>query len=101
MNNSELFPESEIASISPRLRWMQKHGCITMSFDEAHRWGEWDKWIAGFADGVTGSDAIAQWFCDETGRNGETTVGVGATEDEAIVDLAQKFQVRLWNEESA
>lgn len=84
---------------SPRLVWMKKHGVITMSFDKAHRFGEWDKWIAGIAPGVSGEAAIAQWFCDECGSNGETRIGMGATEDDALAHLAREWDLKLWNEE--
>lgn len=97
--SDELFPAGAVASKSPRLLWLDRHGIVTMSFDEAHRFGEWDKWVAGIAPGVTGSDAIAQWFCDECSRNGETTVGQGATEDDALAELAVKHGIPLWNEE--
>ena len=96
----ELFPPESVAMDSPRLAWLKRHGCITMSFEPHQRFGEFDRWIAGFAEGVAGKDAIAQWFCEECGKNGETTIGMGATEDEAIAELAIRYGVRLWNESS-
>ena len=99
--STELFPIESVTLESPRLRWMKKHGIITMSFPTEACFGEFDKCIAGKAEGVTGKDNIAQWFCDETGRNGDTQIGMGATEDEAITELAQKWELKLWNEEAA
>lgn len=96
MSDTPLFPDIPEV-LSPRLAWMRQHGIITMSFEEHERFGEWDRWIAGVAPGVSGKGAIGQWFCDETGRNGETTIGVGETEDAAIIDLCEKHELVHWS----
>ena len=69
---SELFdiPETK----SPRLKWIDKHGV----------------WVAEIT--LTGS--ITRWW--EATAAGITTKG--ATEDEAIVNLAKKMGIKLWNE---
>lgn len=91
-----LFPVAE--SLSPRLAWMRKHGVITFSLDD-------DTWLAGFqAWHPTVTDA-AQFFCDETGCNGDTRIGEGDTESDAMADLlncwyARERNIQLWNEEA-
>jgi len=68
---SELFQVGE--SLSPRLRWMRRHG-ITTEFD-----GKSLTWFAHTRDYVTWS--------------------AGDTEHDAIVNLAERKGIRLWNEE--
>jgi hypothetical protein len=96
MSDTPLFPDLP-EQLSPRLAWMRKHGVITMSFAEHQRFGDDDKWAAAFAPGVVGKDAIAQRICDECSHNGEMTTGWGATEDEAMENLALKFRVPHWS----
>jgi hypothetical protein len=71
---SELFniPDSK----SPRLRWMDMHGVWTRKTQ--------------FVDFVQEESA---WTAEAAGR-----IGTGPTEDDAIVDLAKKMKIRLWNE---
>ncbi len=60
-------------SPSPRLRWLREHQVTTTK--EAEPTGDlWTAWV--FPD----------------------TSGYGATEDEALADLARKLNVKLWNE---
>ena len=44
-------------------------------------------------------ESAADYFCQETGSNGDQNIGEGLTEDEAIVSLCLKHGVKLWNEE--
>lgn len=89
---------------SPRLAWMKKHQVLTFHLPST---GEW---LAGFVAGpnygkiAASNDETAQWFCDECGENGDSSIGVGETEHEAIVELmttwyARSNGIRLWNEE--
>jgi hypothetical protein len=71
---SELFEIKETKS--PRLLWMDKHGV----------WTEKTK----FVDFDQPEHA---WTATAAGQ-----VGVGPTEDDAIVDLAKHMGIKLWNE---
>jgi len=89
-----LFPVVE--SLSPRLAWMKKHHCITLKSNV-----EPNLWLAGFSEElITDPDLRAQWMFIETASNGDSTVGEGETEDEAIAEAAIKFNIHLWNEEA-
>jgi hypothetical protein len=67
----ELFQIPE--TLSPRLRWMREHQVTTTK--EAEPSGDlWTAWV--FPD----------------------TSGYGATEDDALADLAKKLSIPLWNE---
>lgn len=63
------LPESK----SPRLMWMEKHGVWTAEITMRGRF----QWWEATSNGITGK---------------------GATEDDAIVDLAIKLEIKLWNE---
>jgi hypothetical protein len=66
----ELFQIPE--TLSPRLRWMREHDIrIHRDSEEPHEFTAW-----------TLPDVS----------------GYGATEDEALADLARKLNVKLWNE---
>lgn len=71
---SELFDIEE--SKSPRLAWIEKHQIVTLR-------GKPDSWAAW----INMRPTIDQ------------TIGYGETEDEAVVSLAVKLGIRLWNEE--
>lgn len=105
MKTAELFSAESVQMDSPRLAWMKKHQVITYLLRDT---GEW---LAGFVAGenyakiAAISEDRAQWFCDETGANGDSSIGVGATEDDAIGELmstwyARSNGIRLWNEET-
>jgi hypothetical protein len=71
---NELF---EIAdSKSPRLRWIDKHGIWTKRYNSPSIHADF-AWIA-MAPGLS---------------------AIGATEDQAIVNLAIQMGIPLWNEE--
>lgn len=72
--NDNLFdiPESK----SPRLLWMEKHGVWTSK--------------TNFVDFEQPEHA---WKAEAAGK-----IGVGPTEDDAIVDLAKIMNLKLWNE---
>lgn len=67
---SELFENME--SLSPRLRWMRKHHIQVQAADS----GEWIAYKSG----------SKHFWRDKN-------------QDEAIVGLAKKLKIRLWNEE--
>ncbi len=92
----ELFPVEQVTMDSPILAWKKKHGIATLYFDERQRFGDYDKWAAALCPGVTGRDAVAQFMCDQHGRNGDMTTGWGSTEEEAMEDLALKQQITHW-----
>lgn len=67
---SELFENME--SLSPRLRWMQKHKIKVQAADN----GEWIAYKSG----------SKHFWRDKV-------------QEDAIVGLAKKIKIRLWNEE--
>lgn len=73
-------------SLSPRLAWMEKHRIQTKH--------------AGFGPAVH-----TQWTawrnCEIYDHPHDGNAAEGETEDEAIVALAQKLGLKLWNEEQA
>lgn len=76
---NELFPIEP--SLSPRLRWIERHQVRTRETTDAERHMETDDlWLA--------------WL------EGDDFGGSGMTEDEAIVDLAKNLRIALWNEPS-
>lgn len=92
---SELFPIEAVAMDSPRLAWMKRHGIITL-----HHRSEYvdPTWFAGrmvWWPGLTGVD----FFAEETALNGDSRIGQGETEDEALVALAARAGLKHWSEE--
>lgn len=69
---NELFAESEMTSLSPRLKWMQEHG-ITTREDEAMPSNE--RWLA----------------C------GGGKVERGRTEEDALLELAVSIGISHWS----
>lgn len=67
----ELFPAAAVASPSPRLKWLEKHGLILRKLENG------------------------TWICvlDDTNQ------GQGATEDEAAVDFCVKHHLKHWSEQ--
>lgn len=65
--------------LSPRLAWMKKHD-IRINKDDNRD----DKRI---------------WRACGEDQDDDTFEGYGSTEDEAIVDIAKKLHLKLWNEE--
>jgi hypothetical protein len=56
------------------------------------------QWMAGFDGGQWEYENAADWFCQETTHYGDSRIGVGETEDEAIESLCKLYRVPLWNE---
>ena len=70
---NELFRTTETKS--PRLKWLDKHGIWTQQFN---------------------AESIApdlRWVATSAGKT-----GTGPTEDDAIVHLAKRMNIKLWNE---
>jgi hypothetical protein len=74
---NELFSIPECKS--PRLQWMDRHGIWT-----------------GMTDKSRYLDADMVWKAESAGL-----FCLGATEDEAIANLAGQMGIRLWNEPQA
>jgi len=89
MNDGLLFPVEE--SLSPRLAWIRRNHVVTYRSDV-----EPVCWFAGKADAPVTD--VASWFVEETSANGDSRIGEGDTEDEAIAELARKHGMKLWNE---
>lgn len=84
-----LFGEELPESLSPKLAWLRKHGLITHYFE-----------VDDHLDRLTtcpetGND-IYPWWCapERNMASGEHTyeLGVGFTEDEAIIDYCRKTE---------
>lgn len=103
----ELFAPEEMASDSPRLAWMKRHGIITWH-DDGVRGGVQAvpaQWFAGFQVWLPNESGMA-FFAIECAENGDTRIGIGKTEDEALAHLmtcadASRRRLKLWNEEKS
>lgn len=75
--SDELFEVPE--QLSPRLKWMREHAIKVYKSDV--------------------SDALEPWIADSSrALKAGTSAFSGATEDEAIVELAKANGWKLWNE---
>ena len=101
-NAYELFTEEQVSMDSPKLAWLKKHGIITLYHTHTH--GDCPPmWFAGFQvwwPELSGVD----FFAEETAHNGDSRIGSGESEDEALASLmtsgdATRRNLRLWNEE--
>ena len=82
---NDLFPDCR--HDSPRLAWMKRHKVHTSCFEDAAP----EPWSAWQGDG----SCIA-----EHGRDPIYGYVTGATEEDAIVNLAKARGIPLWNEEA-
>jgi hypothetical protein len=96
--SDELFPPEAVAMDSPRLAWIKRHGIVTFHSCPSD---EWSTWMAGIQEWHPEKTDAADFFFEETSHNGDTRIGEGNTEDEAIAHLCRRHGVRLWNEEGA
>lgn len=91
----ELFCSDVGKADSPRLAWMKKHGVITYRtpFDPFD-------YLAGVSENAEMTlNQRRDWFADETAQMGDTRIGIGMSEDEALAELAKRRGIPLWNEE--
>lgn len=88
---NELFPVESVASESPRLKWMKQHDVCTHFATHMQQPGEkpWCAWLPEFDDPTRGIPSDPD-LC-----------GYGATEDDALADLAINQGLKLWNEVGA
>lgn len=105
MTPDELFPASEVALDSPRLLWLRRHGILTW-FDDGKRDGYTiePEWFAGFQHWWPGQLGI-NFFATETAHNGDSRIGQGDDEDEALIHLltcaeARQRGIKHWSEET-
>ena len=84
---SDLFPIEE--TLSPRLKWMRQHKIEVVDSGLDHEPGE--------KCAHTGNRLYRYWAVIE-GTVSELEEAGGDTEDEAIVNLAKKLNLKLWNE---
>lgn len=84
--SNELFDVAP--SLSPKLRWMEKHEVKT-SFREGDcaAW-EWVAWNGKLSE------------CDHIRKIGPDLMGWGETEDDALFDLAKVHDWPMWHEEA-
>ncbi len=105
--SDELFAPTEGAADSPRLAWLKRHGVITW-YDNGRRDGFEvcePQWFAGFQHWWPGKTGI-NFFAHETGDNGDSRIGQGDSEQEALCNFltcgeAREKKLKLWNEETA
>jgi hypothetical protein len=85
--------------LSPRLRWMKRHKVLlflSLPDDPVLRC-----WFAAFDCGDwPGYEGAADYFAHEIAAHGDSRIGEGRTDDEAILDLCEKRQVRHWTLEA-
>lgn len=83
--------------LSPRLRWMLRHDVAAHYFEDATHGEEWMAIMRLHEDeGLSVGECIARHcrLYEEGGR-----VGYGATEEDALRDLAVNTNTLTWNEE--
>ena len=86
---SELFDIKP--SLSPRLKWMRHHQIEIVDSGLDHEPGDECE--------ITGNRLYRFWaFQGGKQTNTEISEAGGDTEDEAIVTLAKKMNLKLWNE---
>lgn len=88
MPSEELFPVAEVAMDSPRLAWSKRHGIISW-YDDGRRAGEEfcePQWFAGFQKWWPLEHGI-NYFALETAHMGDSRIGQGESEEEALIDL--------------
>ena len=100
MKTLELFPIESVRMDSPKLAWMKRHGIITLH----HRPGHCPAtWLAGFQTWWPDLHGV-HFFAEETAHNGDSRIGEGDTEDEALVSLltcgeARRRGILHWHQE--
>lgn len=93
--SDELFDTSVAAKDSPRLAWIKRHGVVTY-----HIHIDPKVWFAGLQ--YMQPDLVPEgFFFQETAANGNSRIGEGDTEDDAIQDLCQKINLPMWHEGGA
>lgn len=86
---NELFTIEE--SKSPRLRWMETHGIQVADSGIDHEDGDECE--------ITGNQCYRFWaFIGGKITKSESMQAGGHTEADAVFALAEKLQLRLWNE---
>ena len=95
MTTDELFDADVVASVSPRLAWIERHRIVTHKVESNP-----DTWLAGIAQDAQGLSGIRAWFAADKQSWDKAKVGVGDTENDALTDLAVKHGLRLWFEPS-
>lgn len=87
---TELFPVPE--SLSPKLAWLKKHGLMT----------HFDVDLINLPESLETEDTCYPWICSKRDsdpfayRAGASIIGVGVTEEEAIIDYCQKNDLKHW-----
>jgi hypothetical protein len=88
----ELFAPDTGAAESPRLAWMRRHNVTTWQTPN----------YAGDVESPETGDTIQRWNASRHGHTAgmiQAPVTTGATEEEALTELAQRLGLKLWNEE--
>lgn len=83
-------------SPSPRLLWIARHGVQTFRIDVRTQDNPWTAFIRH--DDQEGTGDVHDDYHRHRSMWGDMLSGHGATEDEAIVEMAQKRGIKLWNE---
>lgn len=76
--------------LSPRLKWIDKHGLNTAHCDEELLLEPSTPWIA----------YVGTWTIEKPWDESQlkSDFGFGASEEEAIIDWAIRHKIKLWNE---
>jgi hypothetical protein len=94
----DLFPVQTV--LSPRLRWIKRHKVVTYQSCPEDR-DTRPFWYAAFDYGDwPGYEDAGDFFAQEIAANGDMRLGIGPTEDDALLDLCAKRQVRHWTVEA-
>lgn len=95
--SDELFPVEAVSMDSPRIAWMKRNSILTHFSPQME-----EPWLAIAAMPEDRGKNISQIMSESCRLYDEANLcGYGQTEEEAIVDLAEKNMWPLWNEEEA
>ena len=75
MSTTPLFPDLP-EMLSPRAKWMRDNKCLTYFSNVGDP--EFNIWMADFDDGTRTFENAADYFCQETGEDGDSRIGQGA-----------------------
>jgi len=86
----ELFSESEMASKSPRLLWLDAHGIKTAKRNDlGPDVPPWEAWVGDYDESL---QSITNGDWDST-----NIFAIGETEEDAIEDLARNRGITLYS----
>jgi len=88
---NELFKDSEIASKSPRLLWMEKHDIHTKERADLHKdEGQWEAWVGDYKEAINKMLDYEDGYPDQS-----PDLAWGEDEQEALDVLAANMEIEL------